>query len=92
MGRFGVPFLFGGVFGVYLGSVAQSVEQWPFKPMVVGSIPTRPTFEESPITNDQFPNNFQIFEFRHSIILSKIKNWSLKTSLPHLFTQILCFL
>ena len=29
------------------GSVAQSVEQWPFKPCVAGSIPARPTINHS---------------------------------------------
>lgn len=28
---------------VFCGSVAQSVEHWTFNPLVVGSIPTRPT-------------------------------------------------
>ncbi len=28
---------------VQVGAVAQSVEQWPFKPLVVGSIPTGST-------------------------------------------------
>ncbi len=28
---------------MYVGCIAQLVEQWPFKPTVVGSIPTAPT-------------------------------------------------
>ncbi len=31
----------------FSGTVAQSVEQWPFKPTVVGSIPTGPTNKNS---------------------------------------------
>ncbi len=29
-----------------IGYIAQSVEQWPFKPTVAGSIPAVPTFSE----------------------------------------------
>ncbi len=29
-----------------IGCVAQSVEQWPFKPTVVGSIPSAPTLQK----------------------------------------------
>ena len=32
-----------GVYALLWGSVAQSVEQWPFKPLVPGSSPGRPT-------------------------------------------------
>lgn len=34
--------------GTTRGSVAQSVEQWPFKPFVAGSIPAGPTKRKSP--------------------------------------------
>jgi hypothetical protein len=32
-----------GIYALLCGSVAQSVEQWPFKPLVPGSSPGRPT-------------------------------------------------
>ena len=32
-----------GIYALPCGSVAQSVEQWPFKPLVPGSSPGRPT-------------------------------------------------
>ncbi len=33
---------------IYNGTLAQLVEQWPFKPLVGGSNPSRPTFKTNP--------------------------------------------
>ena len=40
----------------FCGSVAQSVEQWPFKPLVPGSSPGRPT-KSKPIKTSRFYRN-----------------------------------